>query len=420
MNSYQKNLKTCFCACGVLLTFGLPGAVKAESSFAVLVLRSAASGTQINLPLQDAIADRVAQITEHQYIALDEALVPSIKTLRDQDIADALEASKTGLQALDKLELNNAGGDLDLAVNLLLGYSEFLTKEQSAQLYRSVFALGTVSMFEGKKDTAEAIFVSLALTAPEYSPADDGYAANLVSVYRTLKKNVETREAGSVEITSVPSGALVYVDERFRGVTPLKVEDLVDGQHVVRLKKLGYIPHGTLTPVNGGRNSRIQVDLEPTDAVKRLEEIVSEGGRSSDSLITLGAIADVSKFLFVQEKSRNEVSTTSGFWIDVKERKIVSQYTGLPPSSNPASFATEILTALTLIKPLPLVQAEVSDLAPSSTPFVWPEFTKKWWFWAIVAGTVSAAAVGTSVAVAASDDVAGPPPVGLNQHILGF
>ena len=420
MNSYQKNLKSWLCAYGVLFALGLPGQANAESSFAVLVLRSTASGTQINLPLQDAIANRVAQITEHKYVALDEALVPSIKTLRDQDIADALEASKTGLQALDKLKLNNAGGDLDLAVNLLLGYSEFLTKEQSAQLSRSVFALGTVSMFEGKKDTAEAIFVALALTAPEYSPADDGYAANLVSVYSTLKKNAETRETGSVEITSEPSGALVYVDERFRGVTPLRVEDLLDGQHVVRLKKLGYIPHGTLTPVNGGRNSRIQVDLEPTDAVSRLEEIVSEDARSSESLITLGAIADVSKFLFVQEKSRNEVSTTSGFWIDVKERKIVSQYTGLPPSSNSAGFATEILTALTLIKPLPLVQANVEAPGLSSSPFVWPEFTKKWWFWAIVAGTVSAAAVGTSVAVAASDDVDGPPPVGLNQHILGF
>jgi|GEM_PF-5734478 len=398
----------------------MPSEVNAESSFTVLVLRSVASGTRINLPLQDALAARVAQITEHKYVALDEALIPSIKTLRDQDISDALEASKTGLQALDKLELNNAGGDLDLAVNLLLGYSEFLTKEQSAQLYRSVFALGTVSMFEGKKDTAEAIFISLALTAPDYSPANDGYASNLVSMYRALKKNVETRETGSVEITSEPSGALVYVDERFRGVTPLKVEDLIDGQHVVRLKKMGFIPHGTLTPVNGGRNSRVQVDLEPTDAVKRLEEIVSEDRKNSESLITLGAIADVSKFLFVQEKSGNEVSTTSGFWIDVKGRKIISQYTGLPPSSNPTSFATEILTALTLIKPLPLVQANLEAPAPSSNPFVWPEFTKKWWFWAIVAGTVSAAAVGTSVAVAASDEVDGPPPVGLNQHILGF
>ena len=67
----------------------------AESSFTVLVVRDDSSGRSINLRLQDELATRMQKITGNNYVPLDEALVPSIKSLRDQDITDALEASKT-------------------------------------------------------------------------------------------------------------------------------------------------------------------------------------------------------------------------------------------------------------------------------------------------------------------------------------
>jgi len=45
---------------------------------------------------------------------------------------------------------------------------------------------------------------------------------------------------GTLNLTSTPSGASVYIDENFVGVTPLIVNNLMIGTHVVRLEKSDY------------------------------------------------------------------------------------------------------------------------------------------------------------------------------------
>ena len=47
---------------------------------------------------------------------------------------------------------------------------------------------------------------------------------------------------GALEVTSVPAGAEVSFDGRFRGVTPLKLEDLRTGAHAVTVEKANRHP----------------------------------------------------------------------------------------------------------------------------------------------------------------------------------
>ena len=45
---------------------------------------------------------------------------------------------------------------------------------------------------------------------------------------------------GSVIATSAPSGAQVYLDNQFRGVTPVTIYNVAAGTHIVNMKLTGY------------------------------------------------------------------------------------------------------------------------------------------------------------------------------------
>jgi hypothetical protein len=49
-----------------------------------------------------------------------------------------------------------------------------------------------------------------------------------------------TPSYGSISISSTPSGAKVYLDNEYKGLTPLTMENIVNGNHIVLVKLAGY------------------------------------------------------------------------------------------------------------------------------------------------------------------------------------
>jgi PEGA domain len=57
---------------------------------------------------------------------------------------------------------------------------------------------------------------------------------------------------GSIYVTTLPPGATVWMDGRYVGETPLFIDDVVPGHHVVLLTRSGWQPVSTGTDVNVG------------------------------------------------------------------------------------------------------------------------------------------------------------------------
>lgn len=57
---------------------------------------------------------------------------------------------------------------------------------------------------------------------------------------------------GSVYVTTLPPGATVWMDGRYIGETPLFIDDVAPGHHVVLLTRSGWQPVSTGTDVNVG------------------------------------------------------------------------------------------------------------------------------------------------------------------------
>jgi hypothetical protein len=63
-------------------------------------------------------------------------------------------------------------------------------------------------------------------------------------------------------IESRPRGATVYVDGKFSGTTPMLMDGLDVGDHMVSIEADGYRPWSSSVRIGSGERSRIAVSLE--------------------------------------------------------------------------------------------------------------------------------------------------------------
>jgi hypothetical protein len=90
-------------------------------------------------------------------------------------------------------------------------------------------------------------------------PSQPG-AGQTVDVYATLQP-VET--AGSIYVTSSPSGAAIYLNGNYRGVAPLTIKNLAPGTYSLEADYSGYQSDLATVTVRAGQQSDVRFTLKP-------------------------------------------------------------------------------------------------------------------------------------------------------------
>ena len=67
---------------------------------------------------------------------------------------------------------------------------------------------------------------------------------------------------GSVEITSIPNQATIYIDDIKVGLSPYRLDELKTGIHTLKLSKSGYIDNEQSFEVSANKRSKLSVTLE--------------------------------------------------------------------------------------------------------------------------------------------------------------
>ena len=68
---------------------------------------------------------------------------------------------------------------------------------------------------------------------------------------------------GAMDLRSVPDGASVMIEEKYRGKTPLTVSDLAPGTYDIIFTQFGYQKFSTRVPVEAGRITEVTATLVP-------------------------------------------------------------------------------------------------------------------------------------------------------------
>lgn len=82
---------------------------------------------------------------------------------------------------------------------------------------------------------------------------------------------------GRIIATSHPQGAKVYLDNVYKGVTPLNLDRVTAGQHQIRLVKTGYQDWSSYISVSPSRTATVSADLIPLPAYGSISVYCNQG-----------------------------------------------------------------------------------------------------------------------------------------------
>ena len=201
-------------------------------------------------------------------------------------------------------------------------------------------------------DPCENYFV--AATSDHYNVTwlcSDYHVAGICNGYFYLP----SAETGSIDVTTSPDGASVYVDSTDDpvGTTPLTVNDLIQGWHTVFLSKDGYLqPRPIRVAVIKNTNLPISVTLNPLGAAARMaadiQSVPSEAMVCLDYLASIGLTdmttnhLDSTEFLGIQSYSMShQITIFKTNYLSPYPKKFV--YDGTP---NAQSFTFQLYDVL--------------------------------------------------------------------------
>jgi hypothetical protein len=95
----------------------------------------------------------------------------------------------------------------------------------------------------------------------DYTRTASVTAGSTTTVSATLTSIPQTPVTGSLDISSNPSGASIYVDGTYKGVTPKVVSGLSTGTHSVKLTKNGYGDYALSPSVTAGGTTTVSATL---------------------------------------------------------------------------------------------------------------------------------------------------------------
>jgi len=102
-----------------------------------------------------------------------------------------------------------------------------------------------------------------------------------------------TAGTGSLAVTSDPSGAEVYVDDSFKGVSPVTVAGLSTGDHSISLRLQGYKDTTTNITIAEGQTGRFPAVLQKTRTLSSMDIALAAG--AVVMIVIIGAVVMLRK-----------------------------------------------------------------------------------------------------------------------------
>jgi len=270
--------------------------------------------------------------------------------------------------------------------------------------------LGAAYQLDGNTVGAEAAFRIVLSIDPDRKLKAKYFTAEVIANFEKLKASL--RKGGTLRVnTDQPT--LVFVDGRLRGVAPAVIQGLHPGEHIVELRRLGYLRITRFVTVDsqsgGTMKARVVKDLDRA-ALRQQMGVVEKALRQSKRPVA--AVAKLAAMLKVNQIMLCRASLDDGeatlFDADskkfIKRVRRIAALPGTPPAVNIASALARQTPVLDL-QGGPASSGGscedsddctdgycVSGRCVSETPVY-----KKWWFWTIIGVAVGAVAGGAAL-----------------------
>jgi hypothetical protein len=293
-----------------------------------------------------------------------------------------------------------ADGDLATALEqyesaaglLMTSLAQLENPDELANLY---YTWGETAAKSGDKKAAADVFARIALFGMKQ--ADRKLSEAGARLLADAEAAVAKLPLAGIEVSTRPDSAEVYVDGRYRGISPTTVAGLREGEHIVTLAKPGYERKTVLVKASAKVAARAQADLPPARRKLLLDQLVPEltaevqeapktrlGG---EGVKKVGALLFADVVVVVRIAGEVAAKTIDLFIFDTATQKLLNHV----PTTVDWSFRNKDEIERAIAKLLDFDYAVAlggSTAGPVTTTDDETPVYEQWWLWTIVGAVV--------------------------------
>ena len=391
-------LQSWFVGCVVLVCYA--GQARAQdNSVGVVAVGSATSASFKGVA-------RVAVAIRAELKARGRKVVDPAENLQSKDIplpGLALKAQKELILATkhyDSLEFAKARAGFKVALKFQRQAIQYgsTTKEY----LKTLQYLAAAAFYDGDKDAAMAHFSEFLAFDQKLKPDEGVFSPDVLKVFDETK--AKEWKKGSMKLKCTP-GAEVYVNGKYRGITPLKVKGLVPATYLIQFRSPGYDAVLQWIAVEADGVAEVNSELKEGPQYKTYAHAMVavnpelKTGRPGPTVTRLRALLGAESLILVVRRGKKIQAT----W--AQDRYWVKRYQGKVTRGKERAFASRLLRSKAPVV-VPRAQCGRSAdcasgkqclngkcIAQGTTTPVY----KKWWFWTIVGAVVVGGTVGVIV-----------------------
>lgn len=139
----------------------------------------------------------------------------------------------------------------------------------------AVAYLGAVLQMKSDDNAAREFARAVLILDPKYRFEGRGFGQNYALIARDIQRTM-SRDAqfSTASLYSTPPGGRVFIDGNFKGYTPLSVEQIAAGKHLIRIERGGAFVWGQVVTISPTEDAVVKAKLSPTPEFEAVDPLI--------------------------------------------------------------------------------------------------------------------------------------------------
>lgn len=363
-----------------------------------------------NAQVRHEVLRALRRHTGYDVRGVDSILNAGAEADEQANIRTALAFKEAGTDALDRGDASEASDQLDNAAGLI---ERNFGQLPDVKVYRELLLmLGDAQLAAGLRDTGRETFDRAALFRARPGDVSRGMSAKAEAALNQAVSAMADAAPGAIYLSTSPAHAEVWVNGRYKGITPKTVAGLPEGKHLLVIRKPGYVRQTLEVRSDPTELTTYSFDMEPSRKkpvwdqlrVTLEEEVLATGldtPQAGRGVEQMGSVLLADLGLVVRcggEGSSKEVELSL---YHPGSRRLLNRITRAVNWKTRNRAGVESLVHDLLDIDFVTALGGASEAEMEGSPLY-----KKWWFW----GAVAAGIAGMSTAAILVSNPQEPPP----------
>ena len=242
----------------------------------------------------------------------------STETLGDSTPITAISARKKIRSAVSQAKRQINAGSIDEAEeNLRAAINEFSSAaaamDRCGEICDTLIHLAGVEFLKGEEKAAREAIADVLAMDSSFKFDGAAFDKSFMLIYRELQERM-MREGrlGMLTVESTPPGARVFIDGEEKGFSPMSVDRLPVGKHILRVERAGYLTYGVMVDISETGTSSVRPRLQPTDEYSSIADNIEALSRDVDRKRGSRALSRVGAKLQVERALLGTIRTEGG------------------------------------------------------------------------------------------------------------